>query len=179
MKNTLEIQAAEILPQEIGNRILDFERKCAGVAEMQIDLTNEARLIGLMVQQWTGGHKQIDFEFFQRHQHQLPKACTFERLKKFVHLANRLPEPATHIEQTRRVWQMEFQAGGMLALPERTEPQQRIGVSPYTELVNAIGIVRNIIVRWDRDQPLRSWDAETRLNVKLQLQPLMDLHREL
>lgn len=179
MKTKLEIEAAEILPQEIGNRVLAFERKCVGVAEMQVDLTNEARLIGLMIQQWTGGHQQISFEFFQRHERQLPKECTFERLKTFTHIANRLPQPATRVEQTRQVWQLEFQAGGVLEPSHRVAPQQRAITTPYTQFVNAVGDVRNIIVRWNRDQPIDSWDDETRASVKAQLQPLIELHQRL
>ena len=144
MTTSLKIQAAEITPATIGAAICEFQKKCAGHAESQIALTNEARKIGLLVQSWTG-HEQISFEFFNRHKAELPKQVSFQSLKTFVAIANKLPGAVKRLDDARRAWQQTFLAAGLMELPERTERQKPADMTHYMELVNRLGNVRNVI----------------------------------
>lgn len=168
---SLTVQTAEAFPKEIGALIIAWQKKCDTAATDQIQLTNEARQIGLLVQEWFGG--QISFGFYQENKAKLPKEITFEMLKTFSSIANKLPQPASKLDDARRVWQMEFQAAGLLQIPER-QPQSASGTTRFMHLVNRIGALRAVIHEWLRDEPLESWDDDLRSNVKEQMKPLVE-----
>lgn len=175
---TLEVQAAEMLPREIGALVLAFKAKCADLAESQIEITNEARKIGLTIQAWCK-HEQLTLGFYCQHQSELPKEVTFTMLKQFVAIARKLPAKATDLTDARKVWQMDFQAAGLLELPERTTAQTKSTITPYADLVNRIGSVREVLVGWNRNQPFETWPDETRAAVRMQLAPLVELYESL
>ncbi len=177
-EKSLKVQASEITPKTIGAAIVEFQKKCASHAASQIALTNEAREIGLLVQSWCG-HTQMNFDFWQRHRTELPKKVTFEMLKTFVAIATRMPDTVEKLEDARRVWQLDFQAAGLLQIPERIERQHQTSVSHYSELLNRIGAVRNVLVEWNRDEPFETWNPETRQTVAAQIKPLADFYRQL
>jgi hypothetical protein len=178
MTTSLKTKASEVTPQTIGAAICDFQKKCAGHAESQIALTNEARKIGLLVQAWTG-HEQISFDFFNRHKAELPKQVSYQSLKTFVAIANKLPGAVKRLDDARKVWQATFESAGLLELPERSVPQKRADMTHYMELVNRLGNVRNVIADWLRDEPAETWNAETRKAVAAQIKPLADFYRQL
>lgn len=166
------------LASAIGGAILEFQTQCASVAASQIDLTNRARQIGLLVQSWCG-HEQMNFEFWQKHRAELPKEISFDTIKHFVAIARRLPEKVAKLEDARRVWQTTFQSAGLLELPERTEAQKPVAVSPFVALVREVGSVRQVLADWNRDEPFESWNRETRMAVAAQIKPLADFHVQL
>lgn len=178
MKNTLEVQAAEALPKQIGDLVLAFQAKCASLAAGQVQITNDAREIGLLVQSWTG-HEQMTLGFFVQHQRELPNQITFEMLKTFIAIARRVPEEVTQLTDARRVWQLDFMAAGLLSLPQRTKQQARSTTTKFMDFVNRIGAVRHVLVDWNRDEPFETWNAETREAVKAQLRPLAEFYESL
>jgi hypothetical protein len=173
---SLTLQTAEAFPKEIGALIIAWQKKCADAAADQIALTNDARKIGLLVSEWSGG--QITFGFFQEHKATLPKVVTFDMLKKFSSIASKLPEAARTLDDARRVWQMEFQAAGLLQIPER-QPQAASQRTRFMEMINIIGRLRAVIVEWLRDEPLVNWDADRRANIKEQMKPLIEFYEKL
>jgi len=173
---SLTIQTAEVFPKEIGALIIAWQKKCAEAAEDQIQLTNAARQIGLLVTEWSGG--QITFGFFTEHKSELPKQVTFSMLKTFTSIAEKLPEAVSKLDDARRVWQMEFQAAGLLQIPER-QLQTASQRTKFMELVNHIGSLRTVIVEWLRDDPLENWDSQRRANVKEQMKPLIEFYEKL
>lgn len=175
---SLQSKTAEAMPQTIGAAILEFQKKCTTVAASQIELTNEARRIGLLVQSWCG-HDQMNFQFWENHRAELPKGVSFEMVKTFVAIARRVPDEVEKLEDARRVWQMDFQAAGLLELPERTERQQPASLPRFVQLMNTIGNARNVLADWNRDEPFEAWSGETRQAVAAQLKPLAELYREL
>lgn len=178
MTTSIKTQAAEITPATIGAAIIAFQKKCEGHAASQVALTNQAREIGLLVQSWTG-HEQVSFEFYNRHKAELPKQVSFQSLKTFVAIANKLPGAVKRLDEARKVWQATFESVGLLELPERTAPQKAAAMTHYMELVNRLGIVRNVIADWLRDEPAETWNMETRQAVAAQIKPLADFYRQL
>lgn len=178
MTTSIKTQAAEITPATIGAAIIAFQKKCEGHAASQVALTNQAREIGLIIQTWTG-HEQISFEFWNRHKAELPKQVSFQSLKTFVAIANKLPGTVKRLDEARRAWQQTFLAAGLMELPERTERQKPADMTHYMELVNRLGNVRNVIADWLRDEPAENWNAETRRAVAAQIKPLADFYRQL
>lgn len=178
MRKSLQTLAAEVTPATIGAAIVAFQNKCNGHAEAQISLTNEAREIGLLVQAWCG-HEQLSFEFWQRHRSELPKEVSYSMLKTFVSISHRLPSKADKLEDARRVWQQTFESVGLLEITERTEAHKSSAVTRYTKLINQLGVLRNLLVDWNRDEPFESWSADTRASVAGQLKPLAELYQRL
>ncbi len=174
---SLEVQAAEKTAKEIGELVVAFQKKCATVADEQIEITNDARRIGLMVQEWTGTD-QITFGFFQAHKAALPKKVTFEMLKTFSSIATRLTDAVSTLDDVRRVWQPTFQTAGLLQIPER-QPQSVSQTTPFIDLVNRIGAVRLALAQWTRDEPLEDWEQDRRANVKEQMKPLVEFYETL
>jgi hypothetical protein len=173
---SLAVQTAEAFPKEIGALIIAWQKKCADAAADQIALTNDARKIGLLVSEWSGG--QITFGFYQEHKSELPKLATFAMLKTFSSIASKLPEAAIKLDDVRRAWQMNFEAAGLLQIPER-QPQIASQRTRFMELVNTIGRLRAVIVEWLRDDPLENWDEDRRANVKEQMKPLIEFYEKL
>jgi hypothetical protein len=176
---SLQSQAAEKFPEEIGARIIAFKDRADSLAADHVALTNEARHIGRLVQAWCA-HEQLTLGFFEARRQSLPPAVTFEMLKTFASIASRLGnKPAAVIADCRRSWQQEFQAVGLLQIPERSGPQVRHVVSPFVEFVNHLGATRGVLARWNRDEPFQNWSAETREAVRGQLRPLVDFYEAL
>ena len=176
-EKSLAVQTAETFPKEIGGRVIAFQKQCHDAAEDQIKLTNLAREIGLLVKEWAGG--QITFGFFQEHKDALPKQVSFEMLKTFSSIATKLPDVVSKLDDARRVWQMEFQAAGLLQISERQAQQTASQRTKFMFLVNCIGRLRMVIVEWLRDDPLDTWSADRKKNVKEQLKPLVEFFEKL
>jgi hypothetical protein len=162
------------LATEINKRYAEYEVKAAAVANSCIDLTNEARAIGILVKEWC--REQLTFEFYFKNKSQCD--VPFDRLKAFVSIANRLADKAESPEDAKPFIQVDFQAAGLLTMPEQA-PQQSIAVTPFVELTNRLGVVREVIKKWTDSAPVASWDDMTREQVKGQLRPLVELYATL
>lgn len=159
---------------EIKERFESFVSRGKVLGEDMIGYTNEARAVGLLLKEWSGD--QFTFDFFQANQSLLP--MSFQNAKAFVSVANRMEQPATSINDARHVWQLDFQAAGLLVIPESFAQHKSIAVAPAVKLSNRIGVVREIIHDWVEDAPVEDWDADTRDTVAGQLKPLVDFYLE-
>jgi len=113
---SIEKPGPENLPVAIGSAILEFRQQCQTVATSQIELTNRARQIGLMIQTWTK-HEQMNLQFFEHHRAELPKGISLGMLRTFVAIARRVPDNVENREDARRVWQATFEGAGLIKLP--------------------------------------------------------------
>lgn len=162
---------------EIIEQYREFKRNGSTLEESFVAHANKARNIGLLIGSWSG-QEQISFEFYLDHAKDLRESIPFETLKMFVTIARRLPEPATTIADVRSMWQLDFIACGLLALPERGA-EHASQTTPYCALLNRIGGVRAEINKWINERPLAQWDEDTRQNVRAQLKPLIEFYESL
>lgn len=159
---------------EIKQRFESFVAKGKVLGDDLVSYTNEARAVGLLLKEWSGD--QFTFDFFKANESVLP--MSFQNAKAFVSVANRMEQPATTINDARHVWQLDFQAAGLLVIPESFAQHKAIAVAPAVKLSNRIGVVREIIHDWVEDTPVEDWDDDTRDTVAGQLKPLVDFYLE-
>lgn len=172
------IEPTSSLPKEIGQMLLGFNAKCSDLASTHVELTNEARKIGMAIQQWCG-HRQITLSFFENHKSELPARVTFEQVRTFVFISNKLPKPALSLADARTVWQEDFVAAGLLEMPKRLAKQTPTNQTHYGEFLSRLGKLRSELHDWLRDEPFDEWTEEARAVVKQQLTPLVQFHSQL
>lgn len=163
-----ELQTA--LLAEINRRYEEHQSKGIQVGNSLVEFTNDARELGILIKQWCG--EQITFEFFHKNKDQC--AVPLDRLKAFISIANRMQEKATTLEDAKPFIQSDFQAAGLLTMPEQT-PQRSIAPTPFVEFTNRIGNAREVVNKWISNQPVEQWDQATRLQVKGVIKPFVEL----
>lgn len=176
-ETTMELPAAAY-PKEIGSLVREFISKSRAVAADKVALTNSARQIGLMISSWCG-HEQPTFDFYQKHQAEIPAELTWDMVRTFVAISHKLAKPVERIEEVKQCWQLDFQAAGIMELPTRNAPQSRANVTDFILFTNKIANVRGCLVEWNTREPFEEWTDATRAAVKQQLQPLAEFYNEL
>lgn len=171
MKQELEKSFAS----EIRERFNAFVTKGRAMRDDMVNHTNDCRAIGLLLKEWS--NNQFTFDFYQKHEEVL--VMEYKQAKAFISVANRMEEPAETIEDARMVWQLDFQAAGLLAVPESFAPQQSHYTAPAVKLMGKIRSVREVLSRWLEEKPADKWDDEERETVVGQLEPLVKFYEEI
>lgn len=167
-----ELQTA--LLAEINRRYEEHQIKGITVGNSLVEFTNDARELGILIKQWCG--EQITFDFYHKNKDEC--AVPLDRLKAFISIANRMQEKATTLEDAKPFIQSDFQAAGLLTMPEQA-PQRSIAPTPFVEFTNRLVNVREVINKWTSAEPVDRWDQATRLQVKGQLKPFIELYAKL
>jgi hypothetical protein len=175
MKNTTALQKS--FKQQIARWYEKFESQGKDLAGGLVEHFNTARRIGILIQEWSG-HEQITFTFFNAHQKELP--FSFDVAKHFVFLANRLDKPAKKLEDIPpRLWQMDFQAAGLLTLPDSVPHDRATALPIYVQFTKCLGDAKERFWKWTADEPVESRPADVKLDVKTELKPFVDLYARL
>ena len=170
-----QLAAHEELAAEVRRLFGAFEKQGRALGESLVEHVNTGRQIGLLLKEWQG-REQVTFEFFHRHQEQLPFA--FDTAQRFVSMANRMPGPAESVDDARRVLQLDFQAAGLLNLPERG-PQIAHAPTGFVMFVGALGAAKERFLKWTDDEPVEQWPPASRETVRAKLRPFVELYERL
>lgn len=174
--------AAAEYPKAIAEAFAQFEDDSGVVESGVIRAANNARHIGILLKEWMG-HEQMKFEFFQgwvrENSPKLPKGFDGDKIKKFISIANKLPEPVADFQQAKEALQLTFEAAGMIEVVARTLPQKASPITPLTFFLNAFGSVKEKVEKWIEDEPLDDWPGDRRTTVKEELKWAHDLYERL
>lgn len=194
-RRELEIEEGDALRQEICRRVGDYRGKATDAAQRVIEVANDAREIGLLIQKAVealpGKRMTVDFWHQQKAELLDPQGrpITLSNINVFLKLARSEPNEITDLKHALSYRQDCFSVGGFelegLAPgsgPREEEGESRVegrGSSPYIKL-------RENFDRWTRDfqsmrkglesdpnfGPVAKWDASRRADVMVKLEPL-------
>lgn len=150
----------------IAEKVAAFDASGARTASAIIGHVNAAREIGLLLNEWSQGQFTLTFHNAQSSQLNIP----FDKLRSFVRIASRLPEPATTLDEAKAVIQLDFQTAGLITMPESTAPKAS-NITPFVMFTNRIGQLREVITKLA--------DVEDKEAVKRQLEPIVEYYQTL
>lgn len=162
----MNTQLAKTFAATIADKIKAFDASGKRTADAIVDHVNDAREIGLLLNEWSQG--QFTLTFHNRESAQL--GLPFDKLRSFVRIASRLPEPATTLDEAKAVLQLDFQTAGLIAIPESTAPKAS-SITPFVMFTNRIGQLREAITKVG--------DVADKTALKAQLKPIVEFYQTL
>lgn len=162
----MNTQLAKTFAATIADKIKQFDASGKATADAIIAHVNDAREIGLLLNEWSQGQFTLTFHNTQSAQLGLP----FDKLRCFVRIASRLPEPAATLDDAKAVMQLDFQTAGLIAIPESSPPKAST-ITPFVIFTNRIGQLREAITKVSDDM-----DRDA---VKAQLRPIVEFYQTL
>lgn len=141
---------------------------------LEIELVNYAntkREIGILLKEWCN-REQITFSWYEQHQHEL--GFTYEEAKKFISIANAMPDKAETLHDVRRVVQMEF-----ILIAERTAQHSVTSKGPLSEFVHYIHEAKFRLSKWMADEPVEDWAEDRKEHVRSEIAWAVELNERL
>lgn len=194
-RRELEIIEGDALRQEICRRVGNYRDKATGAAQMVIEVANDAREIGFLIQKSVEAlpGKRMTVDFWHQQQADLLDAkgrpITLSNINVFLKMARSEPNTITDLKHALSYRQDCFSSAGFelegLAPGQGPRDEEPVagtvpaGSSPYVKL-------RENFDRWHRDfqsmfkglqddpnfGPVANWNPSRRADVLVKLQPL-------
>lgn len=170
----------------ICHKVGNYRAKAKVVARGMVDLTNDGREIGLLIDGFIEKlpGKQFTLDFWQQWKDQFVcktgGAIELDELKWFVRLAKNMPKPAETLLEAFAARQMTFGAAGFELIGERPPGLAHEQPVPYNDFLSALSFkpLEKTIKKLELDPnygPVESWSVERKEIVWHQVKPMYEL----
>ncbi len=183
---TLKQRAESEYAAEV-SRLLRENRARKELAKATLmECVNADRQLGLYLKEWRGA-EQMELELMngwvREKQSLLTESLEVEEALRAIRISNRFPDgPVSRFEELAEAsggLQATFWGAGLLPEPHRMEPQARGEKTGFVLFMDLVGRTRERMEELEKAEPVERWEAEVRLSVARELEPVVELYRRL
>lgn len=127
------------------------------IEKQAVIAANAGREIGILLKQ-ACRHEQVSFKFWQNHCKRLPFG--FEAGRRFVGIADRMPEPATTFKGAVQMLFPSFYAAESLEEPKRDGMQNRLAIDQAEWLLASFSKMSVPYKKLIDERPMETWDRK-------------------
>jgi hypothetical protein len=121
-----------------------------------ITAANKFRAVGIRLQS-ACNHELVNLDFWNNNNCEAQLGFDFQTAKQCMAIARRLPKVVKSLDDAAPFVQLLFQAGDLLHLERRSEPQNRVTVSVMQKFLNEVTIIRRDFEKVERQIPMNDW----------------------
>jgi hypothetical protein len=169
-------KANAALLKSIGNDWTVAKESVTEAARLEIVAVNRLRLAGIKIQE-ASGHEQVGFEWFHKVEADLPTGMHFNAVKFCVHLARKLENAVTTLDEARSARQMMFEALELATAPKRLEGQNSHDRNPWSDFVSGVSSLTSLFAKLE-EEPMGEWDTVKLTKFVQTTDPIVDKNRE-